>query len=521
MRYKFFRFAVLTGWLSSAKQIFAGGGDGGGGDGGFTELGNYTIDVHSTSVTITDNETGVSITGTANPDGSFECTNGMTSVPGVVGDPQVSTPFLRVWDGSTFEVENDFLFGKPNTAFDSKEKGEVAYRNGIGGDTYILQTEPKIEHGHIKLQIREIEPEESFIDSFILSSIDLKPSERVVANGNLRDFHVFDTAKATTVSEPKVFLSRVGTSRPIVTTLGYSTLSEEGKGKSITLNTGDELLVRVPAEAIKNDGEDLFVLLDSHYRDWTLGDEVPFSRLEMFGIQMRALAQTSYAVAAGVAVTAGGFLGLLSQEHPVVPLTYADTPGGGGCVGDSCPCVGLGCSPWGRSLVVSVLASGHETYLETIFPRYARASQEVVRIPREILASLTDAFLTIRIRATKKHKVRAAFVFTGSPKEQSVTPLTLVSAVERRTGTDVGERLRVADGVFTHTIPGDVIDLTLRDTAPLEEGTVRRYVLQTRGFYTRVSEEVKQVIGKHWYTSLASDDRKILRSFRVHLGGKS
>lgn len=417
----------------------------------------------------------------------------------------VSTPFLFTWNGERFVHENDFLFGKPNTAFANYKTGLRAYEAGIGGDTYLLNNELKADaDGNLKLQIRELEPEESYIDKFELNALDLKENEHFISDGNLEDSYIFDTEEAK-VLEGKIYHYHAKEGVFGIAKNAYNSLAPQS-GESITMQSDDELIIRVP-KAHLNQDQDTFILIDSHYRDWTLGDQVPFSRLERFAIASLALGRsaTTLAGAALIAITALGITA--SDDHFLkrllsVPYTYADIPTSGGGGGG------------GRSLVISAGDSTFQTYLQTLFPRYVQASQEVVRIPNTILSQLKDAYLTVRVKATKKHKVRATFLFQGTPKTPRPTPLTLTEALHHRTNTDHAANLKEKNHNFLHTIPGDTVTLTLKDI-PLIPNTTRRYVLKTNGFYTRLSPSTYVSLGRDWLDRLLPEDRKLLRRLRL------
>lgn len=503
--HQFFQNCLPSASLWAPFFILGGGGGGGGAE--------VSISVQSTSVTLSVNGVAVA-TGVMGVNGTFSCDNGY-SFSGIGPNGTVSTPFLRVWDGKKFVLENDFLFGKPNTCFINKEVGEGQYKSGaIGGDTYVLQTDPVKSDGLLKMQIREIEPEESFIDSLSILSLDLKPREHLVADGGLKAFHVFDTDKTTTVSDRNVYVSSVGTTTPVPTKLAYNQLGE-GYGRSLILNTGDELVLRVSKTDLSKE-DDLFILVDSHYRDWTLGHEVPFTLSEKLGMKVHSLARTSFSFAAGSMMFIAGLFGFLTRDSGPTAYTHADVPHP--CAGPQCDpnvgCVGPQCWPQGRSLVVSVQDGARSLYLETIFPRYAQASQEVVKIPKDFLISLKAEFFTVRIHATKKHKVRAAFVFAGRSITRETKPLELVSAFHRRLRSEIKDHLTVKDGRYAETVPGDVIDLAWRPVGSVAAGTSRRYILKADGFYTRLSDAKHNLVGDDWYRKLDKGDRRILRSFK-------
>ncbi len=415
-----------------------------------------------------------------------------------------STPFLAVWNGEKFVHENDFLFGKPNTVFANYKVGLKNYQAGIGGDTYLFSDTLRAdENGKLKMQIRELEPEESYIDKFSIGAIDLKPTEHFVVDGNLEDSYVFDTEEARSIDGE---IHHRHAKRNVFTKIDgiYKTLQPQ-EGDSITMLSGDELIVRVPKAELSTE-RDTFILVDSHFRDWTLGDQVPFSRLEKFVIQSRALSRDGLVALAGVgALAATLFLGTNNNQNSLakllsVPHSYAEYVIGGDFTS--------------RSLVIAAGDSFELTYLQTLFPRYVQATQEVVRIPKEIIARLKDEFLTIRIKATKKHKVRTAFVFQGTPRIPEVTVLATEKVAHSTSGNDYTEQIKEKNGTFLHTIPGDILDVVVKD-APKVIGMTRRYVLRANGFYTRMSTKTASQIGKNWLQRLNPEDRTLLKNLRL------
>ena len=127
---------------------------------------------------------------------------------------------------------------------------------------------------------------------------------------------------------------------------------------------------------------------------------------------------------------------------------------------------------------------------------------------------MKEEFLSVRIKATKKHKVRTAFVFQGTAQAPKLTPLTITKATHRQSRTDHAKELATKNNSFLHTIPGDVIELTIKDV-PAVPGARRRYALRANGFYTRMSLKTHWKIGKNWLVRLLPEDRKLLRNLRL------
>lgn len=416
-----------------------------------------------------------------------------------------SCPFLAVWNGSEYVHENDFLMGKPTTAFQSEALGRDAYAAGIGGDTYLLSDTVRAEEGSLRVQIREIEPEQSFIDTFALYAVDLKANEHLVVDGDLTQTHVFDMSAVQTVPGQTLhhFVAKRG--EMLRANISYDQLVTPADGPETVLETNDELILKIPVSELH--ACDTYILVDSYFRDWTLGDLVPLSYYDVVRQKSRSFGRAALATVAGVmAYTGVSFFSgnHTGNESSGTPIAYADTPHGGG---------GGGSSSGSKSLVVTAEVNGESHYLQTIFPRFVRSTQEVVRIPRELIEG-ADNMITVRIRATKKHVVRAAFVFTGAARAATLQPLRLVRALRTKTGDDVTTQLQEKDGSFVHTTPGDVIDVILAD-APHAGADRRRYILKAHGFYTRLPQAAEAAYKKEMYPKLSTADRALLRTLRM------
>lgn len=437
---------------------------------------------------------------------------------GADGDDPWSTPFLLTWNGKKFVHENDFLYGKPGTAFHTREEGEAAYKKGLGGDTYLLQNEIVPQNGELKLEIHEVEPEESCIDTFSLHALDLQKNEIAVVGDDLETLHVFDTQKSV-VPEDQTLYHYHGKKNTFTRIDPAYIGFDRSTSKEVMLDMGDEIIVRVPIT--DKEYGDTYLMLDSYFRDWMLGDHVPFSRLESFLIQTHSLKHAAIASVAGVALSAMPFFGgnAPDEQHELSHLlkmqpsiAYADascnscSTGGGGGGGGTC---GGGT----MSLVVTAHIGDTAVYLQTVLPRYVQATQEALRIPAELIEKAKGAFLTLRIRATKNHKVVSAFVFEGTPKEVVPTKLKLTKAVMKRTGKDYATVLENKDGNFLTTEPADVVELAFTDVSR-QEGLTRKYLLRANGFYSGMRAETQQKLGDTWYKKLPASDRKLLRNLK-------
>src|SRR5690606_14883985 len=110
--------------------------------------------------------------------------------------------------------------------------------------------------------------------------------------------------------------------------------------------------------------------------------------------------------------------------------------------------------------------------------------------------------------------VRAAFIFQGVARVPEVKTLSVQKVVDTKTGADYTEQVKEKNGVFLHTMPGDVLDVVVKDL-PQVANTTRRYVLRANGFYTRMSAKTAAVVGKNWLERLAPEDRTLLKDLRL------
>ncbi|MCB9811546.1 hypothetical protein H6783_01390 [Candidatus Nomurabacteria bacterium] len=431
-----------------------------------------------------------------------------------------SSPYLLVWNGKRYLHENDFLFGKPTTVFTDYAEGYTAYRRGIGGDSYLVRLPVVEEDGKLRFQIREIEPEESFIDRFCLQAIDLHPDQIPIVDGSLGCVHVFDAKTASLVADQTVQHYHRNTNTVSVQTFADSkVLRVHDRGGSM-LETGDEIIIQIPRKDLTE--EALYVVVDSYFRDWTLGETVPFSYQDRLLIYSRGTARKLATTAAGVSLLLAGMAvtqtvsGHALQNILATPYANADVPpppptsGGGG--GTSCGGMTTACSS--KSLEVSVMIGGRRILLQTLFPRLVQASKEVVCIPKDLVQSVADEVITICIKATKRHQVTFAGVMQGQAVLAEPTLLGRQTVVHTRTGQDVSEKIRQKNEDFLHIVPGDTYEVTVSDMPTVATGLQRHILLSTNGFYTRLSEATKRRIGANWYRTLAPEDKAILRSLK-------
>ncbi|MBI2048202.1 MAG: hypothetical protein HYT27_03605 [Parcubacteria group bacterium] len=183
----------------------------------------------------------------------------------------MSTPFICTWNGKKFVFENDFLFGKPNSLFSNKEEGTRTYESGaITPDVYKIQNNVTLKSGYFVAQIKEIEPEESYIDHLSLSRVVYPKNAELIIDSKFEKIHVF---------EKKALERLEGVISQGVTLNGENVSSVVGNTKNTWKKMGDDDGYMLHAGEyieiegkVKDRNQNAYLLLRAHYRDWTAGE---------------------------------------------------------------------------------------------------------------------------------------------------------------------------------------------------------------------------------------------------------
>lgn len=191
-----------------------------------------------------------------------------------------STPFILTWNGKKFVFENDFLFGKPSSLFSNKDEGMRAYESGaITPDLYKIQNSVQLKDGHFVAQIKEIEPEESYIDHLSLFRVTYPQNTELIVDSKFRDFHIFEKGaleKLEGVRKRSVLLN------------GNAVTNIAGDTKKIWQDMGDKDGYMLEPQkdslevkgVVKDKSRPVYLLLRAHIRDWTVGEIFDASKKE-------------------------------------------------------------------------------------------------------------------------------------------------------------------------------------------------------------------------------------------------
>lgn len=429
-------------------------------------------------------------------------------VPGSSG----STPFISVWNGTEYKLENDFLFGKPRSYFSSFFEGIREYEaNRVFPDLYKIQSPLQLKDGKLTLRIQEIELEESFINGFELLHVAHPSKSEIFVDSEYRKFYAFDReALSDTFIRPLSITSTSGQDVSHIT--DEKNLWREPQSHEV-FNKNDYIDVKfsglVPgakyAFAVKSNhrvwmmGEDPSILTQAKYRVASFIKSNIFTRateasLVFLGLWLTKDHVLSLAPMMGIAI------GQISNKNP------ENNWGGPGSTGGTS---GSGyCLP-----ILYKTQSGEYSHVSTVEPRGWLYSSEMVELPRESV--LNSGEMTLRVLSTECHHL----AFVGLTKVPAEVPckienLKLKHAYHHRLKEVVTNSLGYQKGKYLHTIPGDVIDMEFElPRTVLGENESETYMIRAGGFYTYLSPESKKTAG-NWEEGISEEAKERLEMLK-------
>lgn len=403
-----------------------------------------------------------------------------------------STPFLYPKTKNGFEMDNDVMFGKPSSYFASLEQGIAAHMAGkVKGDLYLIQKEMEVVDGKVQVQIKEIEPEVSALSSVRLYRVPVRKGDLLVTKSDFTGcVRISDINKQKQVNISCYDLNR----KDITDQLGFVPDRENEKAtNSILLESGEYIDIEFEA----TDNSDQYLILQSWYRDWMLGDVYSDAGafdvvLSPFQKNLKNLkTKTIQGVATGFMATLIGYLGLTggvksSDDSKILSSAFgfgaktanAETP--------SCT----------RSLELSYELNDQRVKYEVVEPRYARPASSAIPVPKE---SIKNGKGAIRIVATKRHKVSGIAIAKAEKVDvDNFEELSLESAYHHGDNKDYTETFvtneKVNSGVYVRTKPSDVLTFTFESNNNDPE-IEYAYLMGVSGVYAPASREDQQKRG--------------------------
>lgn len=418
-----------------------------------------------------------------------------------------SCPFLCAWNGDRFVFDNDVLHGRPTSLWPSVAEGKRAYEGGaFSGDTLKLSTKFPAA-GHLRFQLREIEPEQSFIDAVSLERVRHPRGTSLYVGGDLGTVHVVSDQAIT---------ERAGIEEQQVSTVNGETvawLSDPARRQDGTTRKADDSPVFLPLatgeyivldarRSTPDSSADTFLYLESYYRDWTPGTIYSGTKTYAHRSPVRTASRGRLMAAAAFASILGtvALSGASHLEHPknassmLVPTAHADHSEGR------------------KSLVIRYWNGTTWAHIETVTPRVIRPSATLVRIPVEAFDA--SGRVRLAIEATRRHHVTSCFLFCHERNAADIERKTFApkQAMHRRDSRDYAATLARRDRTYMRLIPADVVDLAF-ELPPLPRGEARNVTLlfRSHGFYTPAPETVQREAGD-WVAKLDPGSYAVLRT---------
>lgn len=421
--------------------------------------------------------------------------------PGPGPEPKgATTPFLAYYDGKEYKLENDILFGRPKSYYNSYEIAKSLYDDGrIYPDLYKINAPIKPYGGKLKFQIQEIETEESYFKWLRLKRVIHPKNTEVFVDSEYRKFYVVDK-KQFEENIVLPVLARIGKEENVSQIADKQILSKNSKDTTdgVVLQKGEALEI-----TFKNlkPRETVHLVVKSWFRDWVLGlsdvepeQKTAYSIFSGFGLTRVLLLLLGVFIGGWVSRRySGGFFAAL-------PFFIGSEYGSGkeGC-----------CFAYQYKD-----KSGNYRLASISEPRAWQYNTEFIELPRE--AVLPDGTLSVKMTAGRKHVL--GFVGTiqgveGIQQEYQDEEPELLYAYHNRLEKEVSDVLKSEQGEYVQTIPGDTIDLEFAaPKSALTDGEKETYLIRASGFYTALREENRIAAG-NWREKISDEARARLSNF--------
>ena len=431
-----------------------------------------------------------------------------------------STPFLAYYDGKEYKLENDIMFGRPKSYYESYEIARSLYDDGrIYPDLYKINAPIRPHDGKLKFQIQEIETEESYFKWLRLKRVIHPKNTEVYVDSEYRKFYVVDTDKL--VKNVVLPISAIkGETDAISSVADKKFLTNNSKDTTGGLVFQKRDAYEIVFKGLKP-GKSTHLVVKSWFRDWVLGLEENQIRRTKLSFHSIFDSQTFRRTLVALPMFLAGWhlnrKGLTFTALTFFPFVIGDcgTNGGGGaCGGGTGGTASTGEFGGGSSKDSCCFAFQYRdrngTYrLASISePRAWQYNTEFIELPKE--AILPDGTLSIKMTAGRKHVLGFIGAIQGGEsiqKEYREEEPGFLYARHNRLEKEVSDVLKSEQGEYVQTIPGDTIDLEFAspELSP-SEGEKETYLIRASGFYTALREENRVAAG-NWRDKISEEAR--------------
>lgn len=399
----------------------------------------------------------------------------------------MTCPHVAYFDGQKFEIENNFLLGRPRSL--SRSYAVIRARRErklISPDLMKFTSTPSLCGGRLTLKLHEIEDrEETFISWLKLIRVFHPKNSEVMIDSGFDKFYVVDKAKTEreVVLPSSATLNSSGDLTEIFNrrNLLWGGNSREPTDRAFGQNDVLEFTFRLP-EAKK----DSWLVFKSMLRGLAESDATPSRTLSWSSFVNHpkfSRALTLLAAALYLAFRHKSFGNALA----FVPFMF----------GTSAPSQSIRFSYRDRS--------GKYRQFLVHEPRDWRYGIEIIRLPKEVAGR--DGTATIKAEFTQRHKLNFIGLLTNTRELDYRNEILPVRRATHSRNGDITEKLSEENHDYAHMVSGDEIEVEFEKPRFASGETEQEtYLLQSSGFYMPLRSELGGLI--HDWRERASPEAK-------------
>ncbi len=419
---------------------------------------------------------------------------------------KATTPFLACFDGKEYKLENDILFGRPNSFYHQHDTAKALYEDGrIFPDLYKITSPVESYNGKLLFQIQEIEPEESFFKWLELTRVAHPENTEVVVDSDFKKFYVLEKDRLEQkMVLPSLIIDNRGKDRgKEISSRDLLWQYDASSVGSILFNVNES--VEITFRNLKK-GEIPHLITKTWFRDWVAGESRAMVADKKISISdfFTIFGLKKVATVAVMFIFSWAYykFGFAPESLAFLPLA----------MGTQCP--GCLCLTYGYKD-----ESGEYQWININGVRSWKHNNEMVELPREAVNSKGE--LMLRVVATKKHAlgfigvVQEDDLAAASHRNYRTENLNLRQAYHSRLQKDASGALKKGYWKeYLHTIPGDKVDIEFdAPNSELGKNEKETYLLRSSGFYTSLRPEYKKMAG-NWQERISDEAKTRLTSLK-------
>lgn len=400
-------------------------------------------------------------------------------------------PHVAYFDGQQFQIENNFLLGKPQSFFSDFAVARSLHKQKlISPDLMKFTSTPLPYNGRLTLKLHEIEDnEETFVSWLKLIRIFHPKNSEVIVDSNFEKFYVVDKKEA----EKSIFLplnANLNSSLDLTESFNKKELlwedhSRDPRERFFKKSDSVEFAFRLLTES-----ENPYLIFKSMFRGPIIAETAVENKFALSWLKF----VNEPAIARALTLLLAAFY--LAFEHK--------------SFGDALAFVPFVFGVQSQSIRFSYLnKAGRYCQFLIHEPRDWRYGTEVIRLPKEAVGQ--DGSVKVRAEFTQRHKLNFIGVLPDVKELGFREEALPVMKVTHSRDGDITKTFSQDCDDYAHMISGDEISLEFK-TPELnaEENAKETYLLQSSGFYTNLRDEFKG-LAKNWQEKTSTDSKRYVQ----------